>query len=189
MTSLGKKATSYSCGKSRINMNRICKIEGLKGQSVDIASKLKSTIAASKSEPEAETEADDNDKPSENNLDNDLELELDGDDLDMEAFKERFEAGQTAKVGDNTVQVQATSKENLSTSDADNLNQKLYVYVHKTFDKRKANIQGGQDAKIKVVDSINIVMAQVLDNVAEGDIIAYEKDGKITPYITVEVDS
>ena len=58
MTSPGKKrnckkATSYSCGRSCININRICRIEGLKGQSVDIASKLKSAISASKSEPTA----------------------------------------------------------------------------------------------------------------------------------------
>ena len=51
--SLGKKrncskATSYSCGNSCINMSKVCRKEGLQGQSISIAAKLKNTLKASK---------------------------------------------------------------------------------------------------------------------------------------------
>ena len=65
MTTLGKKkncskATSYSCGNSCINMQKVCRVDGLKGQAIEIASQLKATISATKpvdkpsQEPETE---------------------------------------------------------------------------------------------------------------------------------------
>ena len=42
------KPTSYSCGRSCINMRKVCRVDGLKGQSIAIASRLKATVKASK---------------------------------------------------------------------------------------------------------------------------------------------
>jgi len=53
------KETSYNCGASCISAKKVCKIDGLQGQSISILSRLKAALAAAnKPSPQAQTATD-----------------------------------------------------------------------------------------------------------------------------------
>ena len=95
------KATSYSCGRSCINVEKECLIEsGLDDGSTKSAfNTLKEAVQSAggfSPDDDLELELDGGDLELELDGD-DLELELDGDDSDLEAFKARFEAEQAER--------------------------------------------------------------------------------------------